>query len=693
MSGSLRLESSVQFVRGVGPRRADLFAALGIRTVGDLIEHLPFRYELTPVSVAIGALVLGETATIVGELRSVRTGGRGGNITATVVDGTGMCRVVWFNSPYLSEKLHHGLIVRLTAKVDVHRDMAKMTNPKWSLVEDGDDPLAGETEAYAPVYPATAALPSKQIARALRSVIHQVADQVVDPLPDSIRDRRSLPPRRTALLRCHLPTKAEDLPVARRRLAYDELLQCQLTVQLRRMKTRQCRDAPPITTTPEIDARVRRRFPFTLTGGQDRAIATIVRDLARDRPMNRLLHADVGAGKTVVALYAALTVIANGHQAAILAPTEVLARQHFAKIGGYLQGSRVRTELLVGATSKSKRAAVLAGLASGDVHLIVGTHALLEGDVRFAGLGLVVIDEQHKFGVAQRGRLRAKGRAPHLMILTATPIPRTLAMTFFGDLDVSVIDELPPGRVPIETRVVRSTDSDAAWGFVRERLRAGERAYIVYPLVEESDALPLKAAAVEVDRLAQGELAGFDPVLMHGRMKPAEKEQAFARFRSGEARVLVATTVIEVGVDVPEATVMVVQHAERFGLSQIHQLRGRIGRGTRQSYCLLMTDTTEGVAAERMRILAATSDGFRIAEEDLRLRGPGEFLGTRQHGMPTFKVADLVADIDLLEQARDDAADLLAHDATLDAPEHAALKRWIIERDPDIAGSFPTGGG
>ncbi|UCC29968.1 MAG: ATP-dependent DNA helicase RecG [Phycisphaerales bacterium] len=682
MATRVTLDTDVQFVRGVGPARARQFAALGVRTAGDLIEYFPFRHELRPKSQAIGSLELDVVATVVGELRRVRTGGSFTRqvVSAQVEDGTGRCRVRWFNSPFLVGKLHNGQIVRITGKVDLFDELACFTNPQLTLIGDDEDPLADDKDRYDPVYPATAELPSKQIARIIHHVLDDAAEAVVDFLPEKIRSRRGLPPRRTAVVRCHRPTSTDDVSVARRRLAYDEFLLCQLAVQMSRRRLSVGPKARSIDTTEEIDRRIRSRFPFELTAGQNRAVGEIRADLARSVPMNRLLQADVGAGKTAVAVYGALSAIANRLQVALLAPTEVLAAQHRAKVDQYLKGSRVSTGYLVGSTSRASRTTLLGGLQTGQIDLLIGTHALIEQDVRFRDLGLAIIDEQHKFGVAQRATLRAKGHAPHTLVLTATPIPRTLAMTVFGDLDVSTIDGVLPGRQPVVTRLVPPEKSGEAWAFVRSRLSQGEQAYIVYPLVEESETLPLKAASVEVEQLRGSVLQGYEVGLLHGRMKPSEKADVMKRFRAGATQALVSTTVIEVGVDVPNATMMVIQHAERYGLSQLHQLRGRIGRGSKKSYCLLFAETAGKAALARLNILCETSDGFRIAEEDLRLRGPGEMLGTRQHGIPAFKVADLLEDFDLLEQARDDAAEILRLDAELTRPEHTQLRAALAQQ-------------
>ncbi|UCE60157.1 MAG: ATP-dependent DNA helicase RecG [Phycisphaerales bacterium] len=682
MAKRVSLEDDVQYVRGVGLARAREFAGLGVCTVGDLIEYFPFRHELKPKSVPVDSLQEGAVATVVGELNRVRTRGSFSQrvVTAELIEGTGRCHVRWFNSPFLVDKLYNGQIVRLTGKVDVYRDLAAFTNPQLHIIEDDEDPFADDADRHDPVYPGTANLPSRRIAHIIASVLEDALESVVDFLPDALRSRRDLPPRRTAILRYHQPTSEQDVPVARRRLAYDELLLCQLAVQLSRRRLREGPPATPIKTTEEIDRRIRDRLPFKLTAGQDRAVVQIRGDLEKIQPMNRLLQADVGVGKTAVAVYAALATIANRMQVAVLAPTEVLAAQHRSKIEQYLAGSRVRTGYLVGSTPRSKRSTMLAAIRSGEVNLLIGTHALLEEDVRFQNLGLVIIDEQHKFGVAQRASLRGKGAAPHTLVLTATPIPRTLAMTVFGDLDVSTIDGSPPNRQPVVTTLVTENDEDEAWSFIRSRLDAGEQAFVVYPLVEESESLPLKAAKVEVERLAKTTLAGYRTDLLHGRMNSKEKALVMERFRSGEVHLLVSTTVIEVGIDVPNATVMAIQHAERYGLSQLHQLRGRIGRGSKESYCLLFSEAVGEDALARLRILCETADGFRIAEEDLRLRGPGEMLGTRQHGLPLFKVADLVTDLELLEQARDDAAAVLRGDERLTRPEHTPLMRVLTQR-------------
>jgi ATP-dependent DNA helicase RecG len=675
-------DDPLQFVRGVGPRRAAVFEALGLRTVGDLIEYLPFRFDHVPRSIPIGHLVEGQTATLVGELRNVNTRGPLANqrVTATLVDGTGRCRLTWFNSAFLVDKLHHGLIVRVTGKIEAGETSASLTNPQWTPIEKGEEAFVDDKDHFLPVYSATAELPSKQIAKVIDGVLDDALRNVVDFLPPPVLKRHAFPPRAAALRGCHRPDSAESFAVARRRFAYEEFLLCQLAAQASRRHTARISQAFRVPMTEEIDRRIRARLPFELTPGQNQAVAEIVQDLAQEAPMNRLLQADVGAGKTAVALFASLAVIAARRQVAWLAPTEVLAAQHHARITEYLGGSRVRVEQLSGSTPKAQRARILDAAAGGRLDLLVGTHAVLEDVVQFRDLALVVIDEQQKFGVAQRSALRRKGRCPHTLVLTATPIPRTLALTVFGDLDVSSIRDLPPGRQPVETRLVTPDLEERAWGFVRQRLAAGEQAYIVYPLVEESDAIPLKAATTEVERLGAGVLSGFRLGLLHGRLKPEEKQKVMDRFKAGEVQVLVSTTAVEVGVDVAGATLMIVQHAERFGLSQLHQLRGRVGRGDRKSYCLLYSHGRGENAAARLGTLCATHDGFRIAEEDLRLRGPGEVLGTRQHGVPLFKVADPVGDFDLLTAARDDAAALLRDDPDLARPEHRQLRQAMLRR-------------
>jgi ATP-dependent DNA helicase RecG len=689
------LDKPVQFVRGVGPQRAKLLANIGIDTVGDLIEYFPFRHEHQGRPQSMDSLVLDARATVIGVIESVRSHGgrRGGpSVSLRLRDGTGAVRVTWFNAPYLRDHFARGQVLRIHGQVGQFEGLGQFVNPSIETLDPKADPKTWDFERVLPIYRAVASLTTNHIARIVDSALAEASSSIAEPLPETLRTRRGLIDRPQAVIRMHHPASPEQAVQARRRLAYDELFMMQLAISLQRRWTATRAKAPKLPVTPEIDRRIRRRFPFQLTAAQNKVIAEITAGLARDKPMTRLLQGDVGSGKTVVALYAALTTIAAKRQCAILAPTEVLAAQHFVGIERYLADSRVQRCLLTGKTPKSERDRLLRATAEGSMNLIVGTQALLETAVRFADLGLVIVDEQHKFGVSQRATMRGKETAsrgggeylvPHYLVMTATPIPRTLSMTVFGDLDVSIIDSLPPGRQPIITRVVRPHDEADAWLEVRRRIADGDQAYVVYPLVEQSDDLDLKAATVEVDRVRRDLLPGARVGLLHGRMKNAEKQAVMGEFAAGRIDALVSTTVIEVGVDVPNATVMVIQHAERYGLAALHQLRGRVGRGSKASICLLMTDSDTDLANERLEILCETTDGFRIAEEDLRIRGPGELLGTRQHGWPEFRVANLLEDTEILLQARDDAATLVREDPTLKAPPHAALKAELRRRFRD----------
>jgi ATP-dependent DNA helicase RecG len=689
-SGTSLLQQSVQFVKGVGPRRVSLFAKLGIETVADLIAHFPFRHQVQGAPQPINTLEEGEPATIVGRIVDVWSKGRRWSryptsVFADIEDDTGGCELRWFNAAYMAdrlESLRRGL-VRVHGEVRASRWRIQMVNPQ---IEPADHPSPAATpggERLEPVYRAVDKLPSRAIATAVQACLPQAVKEIEELFDDAYLAARHLARRRSAVERYHHPKSLDDIPIARRRIAYDELFLMQLAIAMKRARALSMERAIPLPSSDEIDRRIRRRFPFPLTRAQDRAIREIVADLARARPMNRLLQGDVGSGKTVVALYAALVAIANKQQCAIMAPTEVLAEQHFRNVEKYLEGSQVRRVLLTGRTAARPRTQAIRATADGQMDLVIGTQALLEKDVGFRSLALVVVDEQHKFGVAQRGTIRARAAEnviPHYLVMSATPIPRTLSMTVFGDLDVSVIDELPPGRQKVRTMWMGPERYDDAWKLVRDRLGAGEQAFIVYPLVEESEAMPLRAATKEVDHIASEILPGIKVELLHGKMPGKRKQEVMQRFAGGETQVLVSTTVIEVGVDVPNATVMVIQHADHYGLAALHQLRGRVGRGDRPAYCLLLADQAGDVATRRLSILCETTDGFRIAEEDLRIRGPGEILGTQQHGWPELKVANLVTDADLLDLARRDALEMARRDPKLTDPRHAALRRELIAR-------------
>jgi ATP-dependent DNA helicase RecG len=657
-------------------------AALGLATVGDLLEHLPRdRREARLIS----ELIDGETASIVVTVKSitsrpVRRKGMRPIVLATVFDASGSLRVTFFNQPWLAQRYPPGTRLVLHGKFDAARGFTVQGHAVTEDVAAGGD--GAESVAH---YPSTEGLSSTQILALVQR--HAVNfDDVVEPLDAAIRRRERLPSRPGALRAAHFPLADGDFGAGRRRLAFDELLLGQLGLALRRRARAGALVAPRLDGPPELTARwLATGLPFGLTGDQRAALAAIDADIARGEPMQRLLMGDVGTGKTVVALYAMLRAVEHGCQAALMAPTETLAEQHFETLQKLLGGELIGAGLLTGSTPAARRSQVLDRLASGEMSLVVGTHALIEATVRFARLGVVVVDEQHRFGVAQRAALDRKGtvladgtqEAPHVLHMTATPIPRTLALSHYGDLDFTVLRELPRGRQPIRTRISSSEEERArAYGFIREELRAGRQAFVVCPLVEESDVLQARAATAEYERLRGGELKDFRVVLLHGQMRPGEKAAAMEAFASGAADVLVATTVIEVGIDVPNATVMLVEDADRYGISQLHQLRGRIGRGAHASVCILF-GRRESL---RLSALERESDGFALAEIDLALRGEGELAGLRQSGAAVFRFAQLPEDAELLERARLLARAMTDADPRLTQPEHELLAAALVSQ-------------
>jgi len=675
---TLALDTPIQFVRNVGPVRARQLEALGIRTLEELLTYFPRRFDLRRQCQPIRSIRGDEEAvTVAGEVRYVNENlGRKPWFEAVLVDDSGLpITAKWFHGGYLRGKIRPGLTLAASGKVSVFRETLQLVNPRFQIIYDPQNTNLAQDELL-PVYPAGEGLTSNIIAAVIQKVLPQTRGLIGDALTGDFLAARGLMPREQAIHAMHRPDDRPQWHAARTRLAYDECLLMQLGLAIMRQRA-VSRPAHPLPITDEIDQRIRARFPFPLTDAQNAAVAEIVRDLGRGTPMNRLLQGDVGAGKTVVALYAALLAVANRKQAVIMAPTEILAVQHYRRISQYLEGSRVHSGLLVGGQKEIDRLRVLDGLACGSTNLVVGTHALLGQDVRFDQLGLVVIDEQHKFGVEQRTGIRGKGFAPHYLVMTATPIPRTLAMTLFGDLDVSTIDALPPGRGKTTTRVVAQEEMPRVLQAVEKRLQAGQHAYFIYPLVNAAPQAELTAAQDAFAELSRGPLAAHGVAMIHGQMPAAQKDAAMRDFAAGRAKVLVASVVVEVGVDVPQANVMVVMHAERFGLAQLHQLRGRIGRSTDNAYCYLVASPNNPLARQRLAVLEETTDGFKIAEKDLALRGPGEMFGTRQHGLPELKLVDLAEDLDLLRAARKDAFEMVADDPGLNNPEHQQLRREL----------------
>ncbi len=675
------LQTPVQFARSVGPVRAELFAKLGVTTVGDLLLYLPRDVlDLTEIS-AVFELTAEKLHTIRGEVvdRDSRLISGGRSMTAVLLkaDG-GFVRGVWFNQPYMLQRFQLGQAVLFSGQPKFRDKRWEFSHPRIQWLEDDD---RDTTPGLLPRYGLTDGLSMHEVRRATSQAVEDYAQLAVDVLPAEFRQSLGLPPLPEALAGLHRPTTMEQHLAGRRRIIYDDLLEFQLALALRRRFWRRDNRALPLPSTAKVDARIRRLFPFKFTGGQDQAVAEIVVDLAQEQAMHRLLQADVGAGKTAVAVYAMLVAIANQAQAVLMAPTEILAQQHWQTIERLLEHSRVERRLLTGQLAPRQRQAILEEITSGTAQLIVGTQAVIQRDVKFARLGVAVIDEQHKFGVSQRSKFAGAELSPHMLVMTATPIPRSLCLTQFGDLDLTTISELPPGRQRIQTsRVTGGGATAKMWEFVRKKLREGRQGYIVCPRVETDDDVTSSAAAENVYReLQQTELHEFRLGLVHGQQPRDDRQSTMDAFRDGAVQVLVATTVIEVGVDVPNSTLMVVCEAERFGLSQLHQLRGRIGRGHYQGYCFLCSTSDQAEALKRLAALESSSDGFQIAETDFELRGPGDVLGTRQHGALPLRVANLVRDREILEDARRAAFELVAT-GDLDTAEYAPLKIRVLER-------------
>jgi ATP-dependent DNA helicase RecG len=652
-------------------------AALGIETVGDLLEHLPHAHRDRRDVRLARELSVGEEATVAVSVRGVTVrpmrDRRRKRVEARVVDESGQLVAVWFNQPWIARQLDEGAAVLLHGKL---RRRGELWVTEHELLDGGGVPV--HTVGLVPVHPATEGISAGRLRQLVWDHYRSIYD-VVEPLPARLRTRERLGERAAALGAAHFPDREEDEREARLRLAFEELFLLQVALAGRRRARREGRRARPLPARGVLVDRWRWSLPFELTGDQERAIAEIDADLGREHPMQRLLMGEVGSGKTVVALAAMLRTVENGAQAALMAPTETLAEQHHRTLDSLLGGS-LPVELLTGSTSAARRRDLLGRLADGQLQLLVGTHALIEDAVEFRDLAVVVVDEQHRFGVRQRAALDAKAPenlAPHALHMTATPIPRTLSLTAYGDLDATVLRELPQGRRPVETHVVDGARARArAYERIREEIGAGRQCFVVCPLVEESEALQARAATAEFERLRSGEFRGLRVELIHGQLPSKQKAAAMEAFAAGEADVLVATSVIEVGIDVPNATVMLIEAAERYGLSQLHQLRGRVGRGEHPSLCILFGDPK----LPRLEAIAEERDGFRLAEIDLELRGAGDVLGTRQHGLPEFRVARLPEDTELLVRARDRADEILVADPGLAEPDHALLREAVVAR-------------
>lgn len=687
------LDSPITVVKGISTTLSARFGKLGVKTVRDLLYFFPHRHLDYSKLKFISQLNEGEEQTIVANVwqaQETRPGGRR-STEAIVGDETGNIRVLWFNQPYLAKKLTTNNRIMLSGRVSLFKGRHMFLSPEWEIME-GQDLV--HTARLVPVYPLTQGLRPRQVRRVMKEFIDRWASQVTDFLPTELRKRLGLLELPVAISQAHYPENEDTKDKARVRLAFDELFLLQLGVMSKKRQWQESRPGTPFDVKKSVLKQFLGSLPFKLTSAQDKVLGEIFNDLGQSRPMCRLLQGEVGSGKTVVATAALLVAAANGYQGAFMAPTEILAEQHFAtvcqmlsKLGheegeGYLRSYSgflerpLKVALLMGDIKQSGKRKIQKQIQEGDIDIVIGTHAIVQKGVDFNKLGLAVVDEQHRFGVEQRSALREKGFNPHMLVMTATPIPRTLALTLYGDLDLSVINELPPGRQTVKTKWLKPNQRESAYAFVRKQVAEGRQAFILCPLIEESEAIVAQAAVVEYERLSQEVFLDLRVGLLHGRLASLEKDTVMASFRSGNLDILVSTPVIEVGIDIPNATVMLIESADRFGLSQLHQFRGRVGRGREQSYCMLLAENPSEVGRERLDIIENVQDGFKLAEEDLKMRGPGEFFGTRQSGLPDLRMAK-ISDVALLELARSEAIKLFQVDPGLERAEQRLLAQEL----------------
>ncbi len=672
------LEAPVTRLPGIKEGYAQKLEKLGVQTIGDLLTLYPRRYDDYRNLKTIHQLKYGEEVTIIAHIwRTNKRQSRSGRpiVTTILSDGTGTIEATWFNQPWLEKKLAPNRQIVVSGKVDQYLGRLVFQSPEWEYL---DKDLV-HTGRLVPVYPLTGGITAHWLRQLQKRTVDYWAPRLPDHLPDELRERLQMPSLGEAMRQIHFPDDWQTLEAARRRLAFDELLLIQLGVFKQRQQWKSHPGTPVNIDRTVVDAFLA-ALPFSLTGAQQRALDEILADMAKPAAMSRLLQGDVGSGKTVVALAAMLATIADGGQAAILAPTEILAEQHYNSMRTLLEQSghleKINIALLTGSTKAADRKPILAGLADGSIHLLVGTHAIIQKEVTMHNLRLAVVDEQHRFGVEQRGLLRQKGSNPHMLVMSATPIPRSLALTLYGDLDLSIIDEMPMGRQEIKTVWLSPAERERAYQFVQSQIEKGRQAFIICPLVEESDKIEAKSAIEEHKRLQESVFPHLKLGLLHGRMKAKEKEAVMADFRDGKIDILVSTSVVEVGIDIPNASTILIEGANRFGLAQLHQFRGRVGRGEHQSYCILLSDSTTPEAEARLQVMERTNNGFELAEEDLKLRGPGEFFGTKQSGLPNLKLVKLT-DTKLLELARDEAKKIFDADPQMAQPEHELLAQRV----------------